>query len=127
MAGQLSVLDETPQVMRSTHHGSQVRELLAVYQEILDTVDDLPLVPMVLRKHRGRLHYLPRAKWPVRYFVVRHVRRTLADLSRCYGARAALGSGLPTWAGVGGGCRLGELRICRCVGGDSRPRPRYNT
>ena len=46
---------------------------------------------MVLRKHRGRLHYCLRAKWPVRYFVVRHVQRTLASLSRRYCARAALG------------------------------------
>jgi len=75
----------------ATPHGSQVGELLAVYQEALDSVDDLPLVPMVLRKRRGRLHYGPRTKWPVRYFVVRHLQRTLASLTRRYSARAALG------------------------------------
>ena len=92
MAGQLTVRDETQQAIRSTR-GSQVRDLLAVYQEALDTVGDLPLVPMVLRKHRGRLHYLSRPKWLLRYFVVRHVRRSLAGLSRRYSARAALGQG----------------------------------
>jgi hypothetical protein len=91
MAEPLTVLDKTPQAIRSTPHGSQVGELLAVYQGVLDSVDDLPLVPMVLRKHRGRLHYRPRTKWPVRYFVLRHVGRTLASLSRRYSARAALG------------------------------------
>jgi hypothetical protein len=86
--------NETPRVIRSTPHGSQVRELLTVYQEVLDAVDDLPRVPMVLRKHRGWLHYLPRPKWLVRYFVVRHVGRSLAGLSRRLSARAALGQAL---------------------------------
>jgi cytochrome b len=90
MAEPLTV-DKAPQAIRSTPHGSQVRELLAVYQEVLDGIDDLPPVPMVLRKHRGRLHYRPRTKWPVRYFVVRHLQRTLASLTRRYSARAALG------------------------------------
>jgi hypothetical protein len=75
----------------STPCGSQVRELLAVYQAVLESIDDLPLVPMVLRRRRGRLHYLPRPKWLLRYFVVRHIDRTLASLSRRYSARAALG------------------------------------
>jgi len=72
-------------------YASWFAELLAVYQGVLDSVDDLPLVPMVLRNHRGRLHYRPRTKWPVRYFVVRHLQRTLASLTRRYSARAALG------------------------------------
>jgi hypothetical protein len=62
-----------------------------MYQDALDTVDSMRWIPMVLWKHRGRLHYLPRAKWPVRYFVLRHIRKTLDDLNRCYSARAALG------------------------------------
>lgn len=86
-----TVLGEAPKAIRSAPDGSRVSELLAVYLKVLDTVDDLPLLPMVLRKHRGRLHYCLRAKWPVRYFVVRHVQRTLASLSRRYCARAALG------------------------------------
>ena len=91
MAEPLTVLDEAPQAIRSTPHASQVGELLAVYQEVLDSVDDLPPVPLVLRKHRGRVHYIPYLKWPVRYFVVRHLQRTLASLTRRYSARAALG------------------------------------
>jgi hypothetical protein len=91
MAEPLTALDEAPQAIRSTPNSSQVRELLAVYQGVLDSVDDLPLIPMVLRKHRGRLHYRPLTKWPVRYFVVRHLQRTLASLTRRYSARAALG------------------------------------
>jgi hypothetical protein len=46
---------------------------------------------MVLRRHGGHLHYLPRPRWLLRYFVVRHIDRTLASLSRRYSARAALG------------------------------------
>jgi hypothetical protein len=81
----------------SMPRGSQVCELLGAYQAVLDTVGDLPLVPMVLWRHEGRnglgrLHYLPRPRWLLRYFVVRHVDRTLASLSRRYSARAALGS-----------------------------------
>lgn len=91
MAERLTARDESPLPIRSTPHDSEVRELLEVYQQVLDTVNDLSPVPMVLRKHRGRLHYLPRAKWPVRYFVIRHIRRTLASLNRRYSARAALG------------------------------------
>ena len=90
MAKPLPVPDEAPQAIRSTPHVSQVRELLALYQQVLDTADDLSLMPMVLRRHGGRLHYLPRPKWLVRYFLVGHVRRSLADLSRRYSARAAL-------------------------------------
>ncbi len=56
MVEPLTVLDKAPRAVRS---GSQVGELLAGYQKVLDGVDDLPLVPMVLRKHRGRLHYRP--------------------------------------------------------------------
>jgi hypothetical protein len=91
MAEPLTVPDAAPQAIRSTSHGSRVRELLALYQETLDTADDLPLVPMVLRKHGGRLHYLPHPKWLLRYFLVGHVRRSLSGLSRRYSARAALG------------------------------------
>jgi hypothetical protein len=79
------------QAIGSTPDGSQVRELLAVYQGVLDTVGDLPQVPMVLRRRGGRLHYLPRPRWLLRYFVIRHIDRTLADLSRRYSARTALG------------------------------------
>lgn len=90
MAEPLGVPDEAPQAIRSTPHVSQVRELLAVYQEVLDVADDLSPMPMVLWKRRGRLHYLWRPKWFVRYLLVRHVRRSLTDLSRRYSARAAL-------------------------------------
>lgn len=90
MAEPLTVLGEAPQAIPSAPDGSRVRELLALYQETLDTADDLPVVPMVLRKHGDRLHYLPRPKWLVRYFLVGHVRRSLTGLSRRYSARAAL-------------------------------------
>jgi hypothetical protein len=40
----------------------------------------------------GRIHYLPRPRWLLRYFVVSHIDRVLASLSRRYSARAALGS-----------------------------------
>jgi hypothetical protein len=80
-----------------TPRGSQVCELLGAYQGILDAIGDLPLVPMVLWRHAdrgglGRLRYLPRPRWLLRFFVVRHVGRALAGLSRRYSARAALGS-----------------------------------
>jgi hypothetical protein len=90
MDGHLTV-ERSPAFHRKQTCGSQVRELLTVYQAALDTVGDLPLVPMVLRKHQGWLHYLPRPKWLVRYFVVRHVARSLVGLSRRFSARAALG------------------------------------
>jgi hypothetical protein len=57
MSELLTGLGETQQPNRSAPHGVEVRELLAVYQEVLDTVGYLSPVPMVLRKHRGRLHY----------------------------------------------------------------------
>jgi hypothetical protein len=79
------------QVIGSTPRDPQVCELLRVYQGVLDTISDLPLVPMVLWRHGGRLHYLPRPRWLLRYFVVRHVDRMLASLSRRYSMRAALG------------------------------------
>jgi hypothetical protein len=80
-----------PQTSGSTPRGSQVCELLGVYQRVLDAISDLPPVPMVLWRHAGPLHYLPRPRWLLRYFVVRHVDRMLASLSRRYSARAALG------------------------------------
>jgi hypothetical protein len=81
----------------SMPRGSQVWELLGAYQGVLDTIGDLPLVPMVLWRHRDRggldrVRYLPRPRWLLRHFVVRHIDRTLASLSRRYSARAALGS-----------------------------------
>jgi hypothetical protein len=90
MAEPLPVPDEAPQAIRSTPHGSQVRELLAVYQAVLNAGDDLSLMPMVLWKRRGRVHYHRRPKWFVRYLLVRHIHRSLTDLSRRYSARAAL-------------------------------------
>jgi hypothetical protein len=79
------------QTTGSRPRGSQVCELLGIYQELLDTISDLPLVPMVLWRHGGRLHYVPRPRWLLRYFMVRHIDRMLASLSRRYSARAALG------------------------------------
>jgi hypothetical protein len=80
-----------------TPRGSQVRELLEAYQGVLDTTRGLPLAPRVLWRHGdrgglGRIHYLPRPRWLLRYFVVSHIDRVLASLSRRYSARAALGS-----------------------------------
>jgi hypothetical protein len=76
---------------------SPVRELLRAYHGVLDAVDDLPAVPFVLWTHadRGlpaRLRYLPRPKWLLRLFVVRHLDASLALLARRYSAGAALGS-----------------------------------
>lgn len=71
--------------------GSQVYELLWTYQEVLDAVGELPLMPMVLWRRTGRLHYLPRPRWLLRYFMLRHVVRVLSGLDRRYSARAALG------------------------------------
>lgn len=83
------------QVNGSMARDSQVCELLGAYQGVLETVRDLPLVPMVLWRHGhrsglGRLHYLPRPRWLLRFFVVRHIDRALASLSRRFSARAAL-------------------------------------
>jgi hypothetical protein len=83
MATPLTVREDTS-AADTTPPASQVRGLLTRYQDVLDTVDSLRWVPMVLWKHRGRLHYLPRAKWPVRYFVLRHIRRALTELNRRY-------------------------------------------
>jgi hypothetical protein len=90
MAAQLALREDIPADC-STPQCSQLRQLLTMYQDALDTVDSMRWIPMVLWKHRGRLHYLPRAKWPVHYFVLRHIRKTLNDLNRCYSGRAALG------------------------------------
>jgi hypothetical protein len=80
-----------------TCRASPVRELLLAYQGVLGAVDDLPAVPLVLWTHadRGlpaRLRYLPRPKWLLRLFVVRHLDASLALLARRYSAGAALGS-----------------------------------
>jgi hypothetical protein len=76
---------------------SPVRELLLAYHGVLGVVDALPAVPFVLWTHadRGlpaRLRYLPRPKWLLRLFVVRHFDASLALLARRYSAGAALGS-----------------------------------
>jgi hypothetical protein len=76
---------------------SPVRELLVAYHGLLGAVDGLPAVPLVLWTHadRGlpaRLRYLPRPKWLLRLFVVRHLDASLALLARRYSAGAALGS-----------------------------------
>jgi hypothetical protein len=80
-----------------TPRRSQVGELLGAYQGVLDTSRDLPLAPMVLWRHGdrgglGRIHYLFRPRWLLRYFMVSHIDRVLVSLSRHYSARAALGS-----------------------------------
>jgi hypothetical protein len=89
------------QTTESMPRDSQACELLKAYQGVLDTISDLPLAPMVLWRRAGRggwgvLHYLPRPRWLLRYFVVRHISRVLASLGRRYSARAALG-----WAADG--------------------------
>jgi hypothetical protein len=76
---------------------SPVRELLVAYHGVLDAVDGLPAVPFVLWTHAdhglpARLRYLPRPKWLLRLFVVRHFDASLALLARRYSAGAALGS-----------------------------------
>jgi hypothetical protein len=76
---------------------SPVRELLVAYHGVLGAVDGLPAVPFVLWTHadRGlpaRLRYLPRPKWLLRLFMVRHFDASLALLARRYSAGAALGS-----------------------------------
>lgn len=68
-----------------------VRDLLALYLRAIDTVDDLPCTPLVLRAHGGKPHYLPRTRWLVRYFVIRHVDRNLTLLIRRLSVRAAVG------------------------------------
>ena len=79
-----------------TARDTRVRELLVAYQGVIDTARNLPSLPMVLFRHGGRgplgrFRYLPRPRWLLRYFVVRHIDRLLTSLSRRYSARAALG------------------------------------
>jgi hypothetical protein len=79
-----------------TARDTQVCELLVAYQGVIDTISNLPPVPMVLFRHGGRgplgrFRYLPRPRWLLRYFVVRHIDRLLTSLCRRYSARAALG------------------------------------
>jgi hypothetical protein len=76
---------------------SPVRGLLAAYQGVLDVMHDLPAAPQVLWTHADRgprawVRYLPRPKWLLRLFVVRHIDATLGLLERRYCAHAALGS-----------------------------------
>jgi hypothetical protein len=61
MATPLTVREDAP-ATDSTPRDAHVHQLLAMYQDVFDTVDNLPWVPMVLSKRRARLHYLPRAK-----------------------------------------------------------------
>jgi hypothetical protein len=88
-------MDEANESM--SRRGSQLCELLRAYHGVLDAADNLS--PFVLvrwtqanPRRLKRLCYLPRPRSLLRYFVIRHVDRTLAALDRRYSMRASLGT-----------------------------------
>jgi hypothetical protein len=75
-------------------------KLLGAYHSILESVDGLPVAPVVPSRYRRpgtarRLRGLPRPRWFLRYFVVVHVQSVLGALDRRYSSRAALGLASP--------------------------------
>lgn len=75
--------------------GDPTARLLAAYGETLDIIERLPPAPMVavgwrpIPPLRRRLR-LPRPRWMLRAFAVRHIDRVLAELERRYSRQAAL-------------------------------------
>jgi hypothetical protein len=70
--------------------------LLRAFRSALESVDDLPIAPVVPSRYRrsgfaSRLHALPRPRWFLRYFMVLHIHSLLGALDRRYSSRAALG------------------------------------
>jgi hypothetical protein len=78
----------------AAHADGATTHLLRGYQQTLETVDRLPSIVWVpwLRSRRPpqSLFLAPRPRWLVRYFLIFHIERTCASLSRRLYARSAL-------------------------------------
>jgi hypothetical protein len=75
---------------------SRLGMLLRAFHSALESVDGLPIAPVVPSNYRrsglpGRLRALPRPRWFLRYFMVVHIHSLLGALERRYSSRAALG------------------------------------
>jgi hypothetical protein len=71
-------------------------KLLRALHAVLESVDGLPVAPVVPSTYRrqgiaGRFYALPRPRWFLRYFVVVHIHSVLGALDRRYSSRSALG------------------------------------
>lgn len=76
---------------------STLCQLLHAYELAMLEASRLPLFVLVptapLRPgFAGRLAQVPRPRWFLRWFLTRHIRRTLEALGRRYNARAAFGT-----------------------------------
>lgn len=85
--------DADRRLVAVSHH---LGKLLRAFHSVLESVDALPIAPVVPSNYRrsgiaSRLHALPRPRWFLRYFVVVHIHSVLGALDRRYSARAALG------------------------------------
>jgi hypothetical protein len=85
--------DADGQLVAVSHH---LGKLLRAFHSVLESVDGLPIAPVVPSNYRrsgiaGRLYALPRPRWFLRYFVVVHIHSVLGALDRRYSSRAALG------------------------------------
>jgi hypothetical protein len=70
----------------------RVRGLLEAYQEVLEAIEELPVVVWVPwdRKGMGRYFKVPYLRWSLAYFVEHHIGRSLGALGRRFNAIAAL-------------------------------------
>jgi hypothetical protein len=82
----------TPEQEARQESEERLRGLLKVYQQTLDTVEDLPAVVWVPwdRKGAGRYFKVPYLRWFLKYFVEYHIDRSLNTLNRRFYASAAL-------------------------------------
>jgi hypothetical protein len=70
----------------------RVKGLLEAYQEVLEAVEELPVVVWVPwdRKGLGRYFKVPYLRWSLAYFVEHHIGRSLGAFDRRFNAIAAL-------------------------------------
>lgn len=88
--------DETPPAPSVPTTGAGVPELLLGYEDVVETIRNLPVVVVVPSTHRRRgllrfVHALPRPRWFLLSFAVRHAETTLDSLRRRLLASSALG------------------------------------
>jgi hypothetical protein len=82
----------TPEQEAKQESEERVRGLLEAYQEVLEAIEELPVVVWVPwdRKGMGRYFKVPYLRWSLAYFVTYHIDRSLNTLGRRFNAIAAL-------------------------------------